>query len=150
LGMIAGKRGDHFTALGQFEDALNRARQIGRRDAEMLYLNNLGGAQVRLEQYDEADTNLSRVIAMSEETPFGQVSETYYFLAEVQLRQGRIPDALASGLRALELGRQSRSAEVIVMVWRILGQIAACLPDPITIKKDDGGASLPGFYTAES
>jgi tetratricopeptide (TPR) repeat protein len=147
LGLIAGKRGDHLTALSHFEQALIRARQIGRPDAEMLYLNNLGGAQARLGRYLDADTNLAQVISMSKQTRFSQLSETYCFLAEVQLGQGKIDEALESGCHALNIGRQSQSAEVNAMAWRVLGQVATCFPEPIFIPTDE--ENQPHLYSAE-
>ena len=42
LGVLAGARGDHHIAVTRFHDALVIAHDIGHRDAEMVYRNNLG------------------------------------------------------------------------------------------------------------
>jgi tetratricopeptide (TPR) repeat protein len=138
-------RGDHRAALDHFQQALDSARELGRRNAEMLYLNNLGGGQVAVGEYQLAEENLRRVIEMSETAKFGQISETYCFLADALLGQEKPDLALESGQRALALGR--KSPEIMAAAWRVLGKIAARLQQAVSLPDADG---QPGSYTAEA
>ncbi len=147
LGMLAGMRGDHRPALKHFQDALFRARELGNRNAEMLYLNNLGGGQVMVDEFREAEENLQLVIQMSETTRFGPLSETYCFLAEALLGQGKIDPAFEAGQRGLVLGRKIQSTEFLVEAWRALGKIAARLNVAITLPDEAG---RPTSYTASA
>src|SRR5258706_8276966 len=82
---------------------------------------------------------------MSETTRFGTLSETYSFLAEALLGQGKIDPALEAGQRGLELARKIQSTEFLVEAWRALGKIAARL-DAAIMLPDEGGQ--PKSYTA--
>lgn len=147
LGLLVGMRGDYDTALRHFQDALDRARELGRRNAEMLYLNNLGGGHVSMGDYPAAEEKLRRVIEMSETTRFGQLSETYCFLADALLGQGKPDEALQAIQRGFELGRKNLSPEFMVAAWRVLGKIAARLGTTVDVPDSDGQSAA---YTAEA
>ena len=138
VGAVADARGDYETAYRGYQEALHMAREIGLRDAEMLYLSNLGGASLHLGLLDDAEFHLRRVITMAETSGFGQLSETYRFLAETLLGLNEIEQAQEAAVRGLELAREVESAEFLAAVWRVLGQIAAQQHLPIRINRTNG------------
>ncbi len=135
LGFLAEARGDYETAFGRYQDALHIAREIGIRDAELLFLSNLGGVRVKLGDYDGAAADLQQVITLAAHVRFGQLSETYRFLAQAYLGQKKDFEALESAYQAMELGQQS--PEFIAGAWGVLGQTAARL-GAILVKDEHG------------
>ena len=138
LGFLAEARGDYDYAHTRYQEALKIAREIGFVDAEMLYLSNLGGVRVKLGQFEAAENDLQQVVDMAAITPFGQLSETYRFLAEayVGLKQ---PDlALNAVSEALKLGREVESPEYLACAWRVLGQIASQIDSTVNVPNSDG------------
>jgi tetratricopeptide (TPR) repeat protein len=133
LGEIATKRGDTQSALVHYEEALSRARGLGRRDGEMLYLHNMGSAQVRLGRYNEAEQNLKQVITMTEQTRFRSLAETYVVLAELYFHQRKLNDSIEAASVALHQAQDGHSTEIIVRAWRILALNAALEGDSIMI-----------------
>ncbi|NWF69857.1 MAG: protein kinase [Chloroflexi bacterium] len=125
IGQIAEARGDYQASYERYQDALKTAREIGFRDAEMLYLSNLGGVRVKRREFAEAEMDLRQVIALAETIRFGQIGETYRFLAEACLGQDNRAEALEAAKQALAIGRQMEAQEYIAAAWRVLGQIAA-------------------------
>jgi hypothetical protein len=108
----------------------------------MTYLSNLGGARIGLGDDSAAETDLRHVIEMAGATRFYALSETYYFLAEALLGQGKTVEALEAAQHALVLGQETGNPEYIGGAWRTLGLVAAHLNDSITIdtKALDTGA----------
>lgn len=141
LGEIAKARGDYQTAYERYQEALKVAREIGFRDAEMLYLSNLGGVRVNLKQYAAAEQDLQHVLVMAETTRFGQMAETYRFLAEAYLGQSKNDEALVSAKHTLLLGRQIGAQEYLAAAWRVLGQVSAQIGETISI--EDGETTQP-------
>ncbi len=138
LGMIEDKRGNYRAALAHYEDALKRATQSGRRDAEKLFLNNIGGALVRLGEYPGAESKLRTVISLSETSKFNALSETYRLLAEAHLGQGRLVEATTAAQQAWILGTQLGVPEHIAEAWRVLGIISSESGLPIVIDDPNG------------
>jgi tetratricopeptide (TPR) repeat protein len=137
LGEIAKARGDYQAAYEGYQEALKIAREIGFRDAEMLYLSNLGGVRVNLKQYHAAIEDLQHVIHMAETVRFGQIAETFRFLAEAYLGLDEGEAALEAARRTLALGREVGAAEYLTAAWRVLGQVAAQLKQTLTIEVGD-------------
>lgn len=143
LGFLAEARGDYEKAHGRYLEALEIAREIGFRDAEMLYLSNLGGVRVKMKQYEAAENDLQEVIDMAAVTPFGQLSETYRFLAAAYVGMKRSDLALDAAREAMQLGREVESPEYIACAWRVFGQVAGLRVVPIDI--DDGDGHLASY-----
>lgn len=140
LGLVAEALGDYDTAYSRFEEALELIDQAGIRDQYMLFLSNLGGAQVRREQYEDAEAKLHTVIDMASKTPFGQLSETYRFLAEALIAQFKVPEAVVAVQESMALAENSGSPELLAGAWRALGQVASVLGDTVNPTADSGEA----------
>lgn len=124
LGWIAAARGDYKAALDCYQYALRISREVGIRDTELTYISNIGAAQVGLGDYLAAETNLREVIYLAETIKYGQLSETYRFLAEACLGQGNLEAAEEAADRAFSLGQEIGSQEYMAAAWRVLGQLA--------------------------
>lgn len=148
IGVIADARGDYQSALTRYQEALAIAREIGIRDAEMLYLSNLGGAYVRLGEFQTAQSHLRKVIDMAEVTGFGQIAETYRFLAETQMALGNLDEAAKTAKRALALSKAIESHEFIAATWRTLGNIAARLDSALDIIDEEDLAKSTSYDAA--
>jgi tetratricopeptide (TPR) repeat protein len=133
-GAVADARGDYRAAYDGYDEALRIAREIGLRDAEMLYLSNLGGACLHLGDAATAEAHLTQVIEMAQSVGFGQLAETYRFLAETQLALGKADRAKDSALKAIALAREVESPEFLAAGWRALGQVAGAIRQPITVE----------------
>jgi tetratricopeptide (TPR) repeat protein len=136
LGWLADTRGNYQLAKTLFQEALTIAREIGHRDGEMFYLSNLGTMRVMLGDYPGAEADLRQVIQMSGDAGLSVLSESYRFLAEACLRQGKIDDALRCAQRALVLGHEAASQDYIAAAWRALGLIAGALDEPVKVAAD--------------
>jgi predicted ATPase/class 3 adenylate cyclase len=151
LGVVAEARGDYRTAFAHYHDALKIAREIGHRDGELFFLSNLGAARVRLEQHQAAEDDLRQVIQMAGPAGSGVLSDTYYFLAEAFLGQGKVAEALAAARQSLILGQTGGVPAYIAAAWRVLGEVAAWLPEPIVIADEVGEErryDAPACFTA--
>lgn len=124
-GAVADARGDYQAAFDGYQEALKIAQEIGLRDAEMLYRSNLGGAYLHLGNLPAAEEQLMRVIAMAQSVGFGQLSETYRFLAETRLALKQIDLAQEAALKAVALAQEVESPEFLSAGWRAIGQVAA-------------------------
>ncbi|OGO45227.1 MAG: hypothetical protein A2W37_03725 [Chloroflexi bacterium RBG_16_63_12] len=133
LGVIAEARGDYRGAFEHYQEALNIAREIGDRDAELVFLSNLGAAGVRLGDYPSAEAYLRQVIRMAGDTGASVLSDSYSYLAETCLGQGKVEEALSAARRALTLGQEAGVQESIAAAWRALGSAAARSPEPVSI-----------------
>jgi DNA-binding SARP family transcriptional activator len=107
-------------------EALGEAREIGHLQAEILCLQYIAVAELRLGQYQEAEASLRQVLALAEtsEAHYG-LSETYGNLAEACLRQGRSSEAMEWAQHALMLSQRTEQPEWIARAWRCLGLVAA-------------------------
>ena len=127
LGESARLRGDYQAAADRYQKALAIVRQIGHRDSETIYLNNLSGALLGLRQFESAETILRKVIAQTAAPKWCTLSETYRFLSEACLGQGKLSQALEAAQRALILAQESENGLDLGSAWRALGRIAAKL-----------------------
>jgi tetratricopeptide (TPR) repeat protein len=126
LGESARLRGDYQAAVELYQKALAVVREIGHRDSEAIYLNNLSGALIGLRQFESAETQLRNLIARSA-APTCTLSETYRFLSEACLGQGKMAEALAAAQRALMLAQKSENGLDLGGAWRALGRAVAKL-----------------------
>jgi tetratricopeptide (TPR) repeat protein len=126
LGESARSRGDYEAAVRHYQEAIAQAREIGNVESELLYLSNLGGAFVGLgrDRLAAAETHLKQVIAHERQQVF-LFSETYRFLAEALLGQGKVAEALDAARRALALGERTENQDHIAAAWRALGKVSA-------------------------
>lgn len=147
VGAVADARGDYRAAFDGYQEALRIAREIGLRDAEMLYLSNLGGACLHLGDLNAAKDHLTQVIDMARTTGFGQLAETYRFLAETQLALHDPVSAFTSALKALALAKEVESPEFLAAGWRALGQVVSDTGIPADV--DDRLWNAPAAF-AES
>jgi tetratricopeptide (TPR) repeat protein len=125
LGESARLRGDFHGAVELYEQALSEAREIGERPSEMIYLSNLGGARLGLGQFREAEAALRQAIALTSLHKFCVLSETYGFLAQVCLGQGKPGEALEAAERAVAIGQETENHLDLAGAWRVLGQVTA-------------------------
>jgi tetratricopeptide (TPR) repeat protein len=146
LGVIAEARGDFHTALIQYQEALDIAREIGNRNGEVVYLGNLGSAQVGLAEYRAAEENLRLAIDLTGEAGSYVLSSTYSRLAEALVGQGKGRDGSDFARQALELGRQNESQEDIALAWRALGLVSAHEGKPIQL--EGVGSDPPTAFSA--
>lgn len=123
LGVIAMAQGNYERAALRYEEALRLARQHNIAEAELVFRSNLGGAHVGLGLCEEAEAELRDVITLVGDTGFGDLSETFRFLAEALLGQGRLDEAYDAARRALTLGYEVGAPEFIAIAWRVLGEI---------------------------
>ncbi|MBN1262330.1 MAG: tetratricopeptide repeat protein, partial [Anaerolineae bacterium] len=139
LGESARLRGDPV-AVERLLAALDVAHEIGDRDGEIARLSNLGGARLLQEDYVTAEADLRRVLEMVGNGNWFGLSETYRFLAEACLGQGKLEEALSAARRALDLAREIGYQELLGGGWRVLGACAARLEQE---GQRESGASVP-------
>jgi Predicted ATPase len=128
MGEAARLHGDYQKAIPLYSEALAIAREIGERFGQMMHLSNLGGARLGLGDYVAAERDLREVIEMVGKTEYGGLSETYRFLAEACLYQGKVIEALEAARAALREGIATETQEFIGAAWRVLGQVTARFP----------------------
>lgn len=133
LGVIAHARGDYESAFRYTLEALEIARETGERDGELVWASNLGAARVGLGDYVDAEVELREVIRMAGAGGSWILSDTYRLLAEACLGQGKTQEALEAAQRALALGQTGEVQEYIAAAWRVLGQVASALEEPLVI-----------------
>jgi tetratricopeptide (TPR) repeat protein/anti-anti-sigma regulatory factor len=124
LGETARLQGDYHAAIALYQEALPIAQRIGSRSAEILLPNNLGGAWLALGDYARAESYLRQVIAAADKSDVYVLSETWCFLAETCLRQGKTEEALRAAQQALALSQEIEVQEDIGGAWRVKGLIA--------------------------
>jgi len=142
LGENARLRRDFKTAVVRYQEALKVAREIGARDGEISSFSNLGGARVGLGEYVAAEADLREAIRMAGASGWGWLSETYRFLAEACLGQGKVAEALEAAQQALHLGQETESKEDIGRAWRTLGVVKSRQPE-IHDRPSAGEAQTP-------
>ena len=119
--------GDYQTAAGFYEQALAIARQIGHRESELIYLNNLSGARLGLQHFAQAETDLRRSSARPPAPNCCILAETFAFLSEACLGQGKLAEAFEAAQKAIHLARESESPLYLGEAWRALGRIGAAV-----------------------
>jgi class 3 adenylate cyclase/tetratricopeptide (TPR) repeat protein len=133
LGENASARGDYRAAAALFQDALSIAREVGYRSGEISYLSNLGGARAALGEYRAAEADLQQVLKMPEAADWYGVSEVYRSLAETQLAQNQIDQALTYAQKSLALSIEAGEQELAGLSWRTLGQVVARYSQPVDV-----------------
>ncbi len=143
LAEVARMGGDYAAAVARYQEARGIAREIGSRHGEIVYLSNLGGASVGLGEYRRAEEDLRQVVQMAESAGLSLffLPETYRFLAEACLGQGKMPEALAAAQQALRLGQESGQQEFVAGGWFVLGRVAAGLAEPVVFGERTLGAA---------
>ncbi len=135
LANTANLQGNFQEAVDLYQQALDIMSEIGDQDWQVMCLVNLGAAKVGLGFYKEAEEDLLRVIELTETVGWSGLSLTYFFLGEALLSQGKVEDALAAALKALNYAEETGAQESLGAAWRALGKVASQNPGGITIKK---------------
>ncbi|MGA2247021.1 MAG: adenylate/guanylate cyclase domain-containing protein [Verrucomicrobiota bacterium] len=117
--------GDHQAAAGFYEQALAIARQIGSRESELIYLNNLSAARLGLQLFEQAETELRQVISQTSAPNSCSLAETWTFLSQACLGQGKLAEAIDAGQKAIHLAQESENPLYLGEAWRALGRIEA-------------------------
>jgi predicted ATPase len=125
IGEVARLQGDYHAAIARYQEALTLAQRIGSRSAEIILPNNLGGAWLALGDCARAESYLRPVIAAADKSDAYVLAETWCFLAEACLRQGKTEEALQAAQQALALSHEIEVQEDIGGVWRMMGLLAA-------------------------
>jgi len=132
LAALHGVQNRYRQAIGEFESALERARQVGWVAGQAAMLGNLGAMHDELGQLDRAVDGYTEALALDRRTGrlAGQAT-TLGNLGLVALRLGRLDDALAHFTEALALHRRvgSRTGEARTMTnlgetYHALGRLA--------------------------
>ena len=147
LGVIAHLGADYREAVRRYTEALEIFREIGERTWELPTLGNLAGAQIGLEDYVAAESNLRQALALVGPAGHFALSMIYCYLAESFWGQGKNEEALPTALRALELGQKTENQDYIANAWRTLGLVAELMGGTILV---DGGARTAAECFAES
>jgi tetratricopeptide (TPR) repeat protein len=146
LGESARSRGDFPRAEELYEKALAAVRQIGHRDSESIYLSNLSAARLGLRKFQQVEADAREALALVEGSDFCAHSETYAFLSEACLGQGKLKDALAAADRALAIASESENDLDLGIAWRTLGKVlAASSKDRLPFSADDAPIVQPQF-----
>jgi predicted ATPase/class 3 adenylate cyclase len=125
LGESARSREDYTRAEQLYEKALAAVRQIGHRESEAIYLSNLSAARLGLRKYQQVEAGIREALALVAGANFCALAETYSFLGEACLGQGKLEEALEAADRALGLARESENDLDLGIAWRTLGQVLA-------------------------
>lgn len=134
LANTANLRGEYQEAVELYGKALDLFRRTKNQDMIIMCLVNLSAAQVGLEKYQEAESDLREVLELTETSGWLGLSLTYYFLAEALLGQGRIEESLKAGSKALEQSRESGAQQALGAAWKVLGKGASQLGKAIQIE----------------
>jgi len=124
-GESARASGDYESALVLYEKALTIARHIGHRESELIYLANLSGTRLGLQQFEQAETDLRQVINQTSAPNSCGLSEVCTLLSEACLGQGKLAEAIKSAQKAISLAQESESPLYLGAAWRALGRIGA-------------------------
>jgi predicted ATPase/class 3 adenylate cyclase len=127
LGESARLRGDYLAAETLYQTALDAARQINRRESETIYLSNLSGARLGLGKFVQVEADAREVITLTAGANSCILSETYGFLSEACLGQGKLAESLEAARRSLALAREAENDLNIGSAWRTLGLVTARL-----------------------
>lgn len=130
-------RGDYGAARDLYIEAIDVIRETGNLKFERFIRSNLYGALVGLGEYDVAASELEALIPEAT-VNWRILSEVNRFLAEARLGQGKTEAALEAARQALALGTGTKVFYDVGRAWRVLGQIAAHLQEPVRVGGDDG------------
>jgi tetratricopeptide (TPR) repeat protein len=133
LGEVARMRGDYAAAIPRYQESLVMSRELENKSEQMVCLNNLSGALNGLGEYAAAEAHLRQVISMAGAVGYFALPETYCFLAEACLGQGRAEEALQAAHTSLSLGEETGSQDYIGWAWRALGMVAAYLNEAVLV-----------------
>jgi predicted ATPase len=153
LGESARLRGDDTTAVELYQKAIAIVREIGNRDGEAIYVTNLNGARLGLGQFAQVESELRQVLAVIKDPNSCSLSETYGFLGEACLGQGKLAEAYEAARRAVATAQESENVLYLGGAWRTLGRVNAALEKgrPESLSMSAGGALPdPGACFAES
>ena len=101
-------------------------------------MSNLSAARLGLGKFQQVESDAREALALVEGLNFCAHSETYAFLGEACLGQGKLKEALDAANRALALARESENDLDLGIAWRTLGKVLAAW------NKDELGAP-PGL-----
>lgn len=126
LGVSAEMDGDHERAVACFTEALGLARDMGFRVGATQFLSNLGGGRIQLGQFAQAERDLKEAIHLVEARGSAVfLPETYGFLAEAYLGQGKLGEARDAAEKAVLLAREAKHSEFAAAALRALGSVMA-------------------------
>lgn len=134
LGYTAHLQADYAAAIAYYRQALPIAEEIQDQLLVMLCLSNLGGALAAVGEWEEAERCLQRVLAIPEAEGWFLLTETYRYLAEVRLGEGRLEEALEAARQALALAQETGAQEYAGAAWRVLGEVTARLEQTVSIQ----------------
>ena len=128
--MLAVERGDHGAAIGLYEQALAKHRELGHRINEGGTLSNLGYAALMLGDYDAASAKFDAARDLFARIGHRQNEAiTLINLGIARLNRGLPADALSLGRQALSMLHASRGRWAQGAALRLLGQAALSLSD---------------------
>jgi tetratricopeptide (TPR) repeat protein len=146
LGESARSRGNYRRAEELYEKAIAAMRQIGHRDSESIYLSNLSAARLGLCKFQQAEADAREALTVVEGLNFCAHAETYAFLSEACLGQGKLRDALDAADRALAMASESENDLDLGIAWRTLGKVlAACRKDQFPVSANGAVLDKPRF-----
>jgi predicted ATPase/class 3 adenylate cyclase len=146
LGESARSRGDFRRAEELYEKAIAAMRQIGHRDSESIYLSNLSAARLGLGKFQQAEADAREALTVVEGSNFCAHAETYAFLSEACLCQGKLKDALDAANHALAMAGESENDLDLGIAWRTLGKVlAACPKDQLPLSANGATPDKPQF-----
>jgi len=148
LGVIADARGDYGVAFQRYDGALQIARQMGYRDGEIVFLTNRGGEQVALGNYAEGEADLCLAIELAGTAGSWTLPNTYYYLSEACVRQGKLEQALEAANTSLALGKADGAPEYIGAAYRALGMVSKELGQPLAVAV--GADAQPDAWQADA
>jgi class 3 adenylate cyclase/tetratricopeptide (TPR) repeat protein len=146
LGESARSRGNYWRAEELYEKAIAAMRQIGHRDSESIYLSNLSAARLGLGKFQQAEADAREALTVVEGLNFCAHAETFAFLSEACLGQGKLKDALDAADHALAMASESENDLDLGIAWRTLGKVlAACRKDQFPVSAGDVVLDKPRF-----
>jgi predicted ATPase/class 3 adenylate cyclase len=138
LAELARLRGAAIAAVPLFQEALDIAGAIGDEYDALAYCTNLAAALIDIGQFETAFAELQKVLALAENisrvVSWVNRHEVYQYLAQIYLQQNDLASALEAAQKALELAPKFRNTAVSGAIWRVLGQIAEQVDQPILVE----------------
>ncbi|MFZ0547208.1 MAG: AAA family ATPase [Candidatus Promineifilaceae bacterium] len=147
LAVNATHRGDYETAEKLFAEAIEIHREIGNRQSELITLTGMASAELGLEKYESAEKKLNDAIDLAVTANRGSLSNTFRYLAEAYLGQGRTEEAFRAAYQSLTLALQTGRQEFTGSAWFTLGNLAAH-PD-FTFPANDGTVTIDSLSLEE-
>lgn len=119
LGEIARLRGDYSSACDHYQASLDTCRAIGHAAGEAILNSNLGAARIGMGDYRGAEINLIHAIEVAGDAHF-TLAETYAFLTEAYVRQGKFIEAEEAVRKAIRLAQAQNAPLMLGQAWRAL------------------------------